>query len=217
MKVDDTMLMALADGELPETVAAPLRARIAADPALQADYAVFEETARILQQDPGLGPVPEHLITAIRTAPGPDAGVSSARPRLVLWQPLALAASLVLAFWAGGQWSQPRGSDPLAHALLPTGETAELADGSQLRALASYPTEAGLCRLLRHDSDTTSEQLLICEESGSWGLQLALRSPAAAGYATASDAQVAIWEEYLDALGAGAPLTADEEAQQLRP
>lgn len=213
MKVDDTMLMALADGELPETVAAPLRARIAADPALQADYAVFEETARILREDQGLGPVPEHLVAAIRAAPGP----ASSAPRRALWQPLALAASLLLAFWAGGQWSQPRGSDPLAHALLPTGETAALADGSTLRALASYPTEAGLCRLLRQDGKTTSEQLLICNKDGSWGLQLALRSPAEAGYVTASDAEVAIWEEYLDALGAGVPLTAAEEALQLRP
>lgn len=81
--ISDIELMQLADGEgLDSARRAEIEAAVAADPALQSRLGTFQATGPALKRslDPVLGtPVPQHLIDAIRAAPGPAPSRESSR------------------------------------------------------------------------------------------------------------------------------------------
>ncbi|HMO73468.1 MAG TPA: hypothetical protein PKC84_17830, partial [Paracoccaceae bacterium] len=170
---DDTMVMALADGELPAAEARHLLARVAADPDLTDRFARFVETRDLVRQAMDPGPVPARLLAAIEAAPAlPDPGpnVVALRPRMrALARPMALAAALVLAVGLGavltGGGGAPGGDPALAAARalegLPTGAEAALADGGSARALASFDPDAGFCRLVAVAALALAERAVV--------------------------------------------------------
>lgn len=237
-EVEDSMLMALADGELPADEAATLHARIAASPALAERYAVFAETAAALRAAWDQGPVPDEWVRMIREAPmeagtaTDDASVVAFRPRNTarvgmapVWR-MALAACLTLAIGAGGFLAGQRsGTGPgdiaagplLAARMLeqtPTGGTAPLPDGSTARALASFDTEMGLCRLLSVETAdaASTERAIACRTGDDWRVALAVASVGDAGFVPASDLAVGLVDDFLTEIGAGPAL--DPEAER---
>lgn len=238
--VDDTMLMALADGELPGPEAGVLRARIAADPDLAARYALFAETRAVLKAAFGGEAVPPSLIETVRAAPigaaapEPEVVVPFRRrvalgPRGLAWP--ALAASLLLAVAAGGflagRASAPGPGDlaagpeaaALALAAVPTGGAAELGDGSTARALGTFDTDLGLCRLIAVEvASGATERVVACREEGrGWQVALAVASGGGGAYLPASDMAVALVDGFLDEIAAGPMLEGAEEARALAP
>jgi hypothetical protein len=152
-------------------------------------------------------------------------------PRAGGWQPMALAASLALAVGLGAGWMLGAGGDraPVAQATLlddpavrealtalPAGESLELADGGEVRAIASYRDGTGaLCREVEHDrADRQTLVAVVCHEAGQWGLRLVVAAAAEqTGYAPASSLEVL--DSYLSLTGAGEPLSPEDEAAAL--
>lgn len=228
-QVSDEMLMALADGELSETEARVLRELIAADPDLAARYADFEMTRNLLQDAFEPGPVPQKLVVAVHTAAVSN-GVGGAvvafpqgrAARIARWG-AGLAASVVLAlggFWAGrGSIEQVAATGPEAAAIalvgVATGGEAVLADGSRVRALGSFETEAGLCRLIGQDA--TRHVACRADPAAGWTIALSVSYDGLGAYVPASDIATGLIDRLLDDIGAGPALTPEQEATALRP
>ena len=221
----DEMLMALADGELPEADSARLLARIAADPALAARYALFANTRTLVQQAYPRETVPDALRDAILAAPTPSRVVPFPAPRASLgW--LALAASLVLAVGLGGffvgQGTAPlAASDPAqaAASLLastPTGGSVAQSDGGTARVLASYETDLGLCRLISLDlASGGAERAIVCREAEGWTVALSVIAGSAESYLPASETATALIDTFLDGFSASDPLGGAAETDAL--
>ncbi len=238
MNVSDEMLMALADGELTGPDASKLMARIKADPDLAARYALFTGTAAALRQAMDPGPVPDYLISTVLTAPAGEAATqhaatskvtplprkAGATPRSMVW-PMALAASFALAVGLGGFLAgrslapAPAGLDTAAAALAgtATGGSVTLADGSMARALGSFDTDLGLCRLIAVDGvDGHADRAVVCQaEDSAWRTALSVTEGSAGMFLPASDMSVSLIDDFLDGIGAGAAMTPDAEAQVL--
>lgn len=219
---DDAMLMALADGELPAAEARHLLARVAADPDLADRFALFVETRETVRQAMDPGPVPARLVAAIEKAGAPQVVRLPLRPRR-LAAPMALAAALVLAVGLGavmtGRGPVPGGDPALAAAAalagLPTGAEAALPDGGTARALASFDTDAGFCRLIGVAGPQLAERAVVCRGAGGWTVALAVAEGGAGGFLPASDDAVALIDGYLDSIGAGPALEPAAEAVRL--
>ncbi|MFZ0097531.1 MAG: hypothetical protein WAK98_03535 [Gemmobacter sp.] len=222
--VSDEMLMALADGELDAGLAAQLRDRIAADPALAARHALFVETRAALQAAFPAEPVPERLRDAVMQA-APEANVLPFAPRHTsapAWG-MAIAASLLLAvggFWLGrlatpaGQIATPEAA-ALQLASVPTGGVTTLPDGRTARVLGSYETDIGLCRMIGLPTD----RALVCKRDEGQGW-ITLASVAVAGedgWVPANDMGTMLIDGLLDELGAGPALPPEIEATLLAP
>ncbi|WP_411840186.1 anti-sigma factor family protein [Paracoccus sp. ME4] len=216
----DEMLMALADGELDPTTAERLWTRIAEDPALADRFARFADSRAALRAAYPAEPVPDHLIAAIMAAETPAATVVPFRPRAVAspvrW---AMAASVLLAVGLGGFLigrglpQAPGGGLAIAAAALsavPTGGEALLPDGTPARALASFETDLGLCRLI----ETTAERGLTCRDADGWSVALAVPG-AQDDYRPASELGTGLIDAALDQIGAGAALDPAAEAALL--
>jgi hypothetical protein len=223
----DAMLMALADGELSPQDAAPLLARVAADPAMAERFEVFVTTRALMRDAYDAGPVPDRLVNAILAAPAEAAPNVVAFPtrKARLLAPMALAASLVLAVGVGsfmgarGPASLPSAVD-IAEiaagelATLPTGGEAGF-DGGQGRVLGSYDTERGLCRLIAVTATAgREERAVVCRETDTWTVALAITAVDKA-YVPASDEAVALIDGFLDQIGAGPALSPEDEAAAL--
>ncbi|MDX1822755.1 MAG: hypothetical protein R3197_17815 [Paracoccaceae bacterium] len=238
MNVSDEMLMALADGELTGPDASKLMARIKASPALTARYAMFTDTAEALRQAMDPGPVPDYLISTVLTAPTGQAGAAegpaamviplrqkaAVAPRRMVW-PMALAASLALAVGVGG-FLTGRGLAPAQAGLetaaaalagTATGGSVALADGSLARALGSFDTDLGLCRLIAVDgADGHADRAVVCQAEGAgWRTALSVTEGGAGMFLPASDMAVGLIDDFLDGIGAGAAMTPEAEAQVL--
>lgn len=233
MGIDDETLMALADGEIAGDEAARLRARIASDAGLAARYALFAQTAGLVnaaaQADPEAAVSPD-LVARIRgmaTAPRADNVVPLPRPS-PRWQPMAIAASLALAAGlSAGLLLAPGAPAPEAPALtadlrdrlgtLASGAEAELADGRRVAVVASFTDEAGaFCREFETVTPGDGGYVSIaCRDDAIWSLRLAIATPAEAaqGYAPASS--LAALDAFYAATGASQPLTTDEERRFL--
>ncbi|MFN7222482.1 MAG: anti-sigma factor family protein [Paracoccaceae bacterium] len=227
--VSDDMLMALADGELMDADARRLRTRIEADPDLMERFAVFAETRAVLQAAFPPEPVPQRLVQAVLAEPEAMSATVlpfARRPKMVMpaWG-MALAASLVLAVGAAGFLVGQRAAPVLvamgpeaaavALATTPTGGEVTLSDGSVARALASYQTDLGLCRLI----GTDSTRAVVCRseapaEAG-WVVALSVTAAQDESYLPASDLGTALIDQLLDDIGASAPLDGTAETQVL--
>jgi hypothetical protein len=96
---------------------------------------------------------------------------------------------------------------------VPSGERTNVA-GGQFVAIASFRTADGdLCREFEFDAaDRTTLVSVACRDGAAWDLRLAVVAPSAdaSGYAPASSMETL--DAYLMAIGADAPLSAEEEA-----
>jgi|GEM_PF-2305847 len=231
----DEILMALADGELTEPDASKLLARINANPALATRYAQFTRTAAVLRQAMDPGPVPDHLIAAVLTTPMGQADATAeqtvvplhravSRARMSIW-PMTLAASLVLAVGVGsfltgrGIAPPPAGLHAAAIALAgtATGGSVVLSDGGTARALGSFETDLGLCRLIIVESaDGQADRAIACKaEANRWQIALSVTEGGAGMFLPASDMAVGLVDDFLDGISAGPVLSRDEELRAL--
>lgn len=233
MQIDDETLMALADGELDSATAADLRARVDADPALQARLHRFRETRRrlsALRTPPQAGADP--LAARIRAAAAPHPAHQAAplraeplrRPTANLnrgpWR--AAAASFLLVALGLGWWNWA--GRPAAPALapaelaalqaLPSGQVSAF-EGGEIAMIASYRLADGaFCREFETVSGQQARTVLACRAGGDWQARLAqTASTSGQDYRPASGA--AGLEDQLSALGATEPMDAAAEARAL--
>ncbi|GLP87976.1 hypothetical protein [Tritonibacter mobilis] len=239
--IPDEVLMAYADGELPADEAAALEARLSEDADLAARVQVFSASAAALQ---GLkhadtsAAMPAGLEQALRArvssaaadAPAMVAAdpvpagnvVAFPQRRVPLWTG-ALAATVALAVGLGagllaGKGTGPSGSvDPVFAALdsLPSGEVTTLADGTELRMVASFNSSDGaLCREYEQIGQNATGQLTVaCRDQGAWVPQLVVALGGAEGYAPASAPE--LLDLYYMQSEAGSVLSPEEERAAL--
>ncbi len=239
--IPDEVLMAYADGELPADEAAALEARLSEDADLAARVQVFSASAAALQ---GLkhadtsAAMPAGLEQALRArvssaaadAPAMVAAdpvpagnvVAFPQRRVPLWTG-ALAATVALAVGLGagllaGKGTGPSGSvDPVFAALdsLPSGEVTTLADGTELRMVASFNSSDGaLCREYEQIGQNATGQLTVaCRDQGAWVPQLVVALGGAEGYAPASAPE--LLDLYYMQSEAGSALPPEEERAAL--
>jgi hypothetical protein len=211
VNVDDETLMAFADGELPEPRMREVGKAVAADPALQARLARFQEVRARVAALADAAPGPRAgLMEAARQSAAARRGVS---PRT--WG-LALAASLagvavVVGLTRETAQRPERASGVLAVALerTPSGETL---DRGGLRAAPLYTVVAAdgrPCRGFRTLRDGVAREGAACRTDGSWRILAAeeVEVPyASSAFAQASSQEPPSVTAAVDALDAGPPL-----------
>ncbi len=232
-EVSDTMLMALADGELGEPTASELRSMIRTDPALAARYMIFVDTAAAVKAAADLGPVPGWLADHIRNTPTGTRATSTmipSRRRTILpagW-PTALAASVVLAVAVGaftaGRLAAPMSTGDASVSLAAaqalsrttTAESVALSDGTTARVMGSFDTDLGLCRLIStQDPSGVAGRAVACRTDGVWQITLYVASGDTDLFLPASEAAVTLVDDFLDGINAGSLLNPAEEAAAL--
>ena len=241
--IPDEVLMAYADGELPADEAATLEARLSEDADLAARVQVFSASAAALQglkHADTSAAMPAGLEQALRArvasaaadAPAMVAAdpvpagnvVAFPQRRVPLWTG-ALAATVALAVGLGagllaGKGTGPSGGadpDPVFAALdsLPSGEVTTLADGTELRMVASFNSSDGaLCREYEKIGQNATGQLTVaCRDQGAWVPQLVVALGGAEGYAPASAPE--LLDLYYMQSEAGSVLPPEEERAAL--
>jgi anti-sigma factor RsiW len=243
MGITDEMLMAYADGQLAAAEASDVERALAEDEGLAARVAMMADARMAVKNSyRSAPPVPEALEARVRAMVEADAArrqapVASnvvdlaARRRVVPFWQLPLAAGLALAVGAGSVWlatQQDRGGLQVAgltdtaiiQALgtLPSGEAVELGNGARMAAVSTFRDEADrLCREFEHESVGAGTVVAVaCRDNASWDLRFAIAAGAAEtdGYAPASSLETL--DAYMLSTGAGAPLSAEDEAAALR-
>lgn len=226
--VSDEALTAYADGELEPAAAALVRDAVAADPALARRLAALRatrEAARAAFADVAREPVPAALLAAVLAA---DAASAPPPPRAAnapAWRMAAIAAAVALVVGGVGGVLLAPGPGRIAAPLDPlapagpalaraldgaaSGEAVAFAGGT-VRLLASYPTEAGLCRAFAVEGQAAASGI-ACREDGAWRTRIVVARPASReGFVPASGDDPLV-RELLDRLGAAAPLDAAAE------
>lgn len=239
--IPDEVLMAYADGELPADEAATLEARLSEDADLAARVRVFSASAAALQglkhaDTPATMPagLEQALRARVASAAADAPAMVAADPvpagnvvafpqrRVPLWTG-ALAATVALAVGLGagllaGKGTGPNGNaDPVFAALdsLPSGAATTLADGTELRMVASFNSSDGaLCREYEQIGQNATGQLTVaCRDQGAWVPQLVVALGGAEGYAPASAPE--LLDLYYVQSEAGSVLSPEEERAAL--
>ncbi|MGF9757910.1 hypothetical protein AAII07_22170 [Microvirga sp. 0TCS3.31] len=241
LHLTDEILMAFADGELDEPVAAAVARVMAQDPAVAKKIVEFQQSRRLTRSvfASNLAPdVPSELraviaaqIEAYETASAAGKGTEPAEAKRI-WpsrlypMKMALAASLAAVAVASGYFigrqSQPEAGrlahleDPLVLrelSRLESGREVSLPAGL-LRVVSTYrlPNES-LCREFRLQSTSTTAGAVACR-TDEWKVTFALAEPAkSAEYVPSSGGDLV--DAYLGNLGAGNPLDGEAEAKAL--
>lgn len=227
-EIEDTMLMAYADGELDAETAARVEAALEQDEALAERLGSFLSTRNMLKAayDPP-PPVSPQLEAAVRAMAAPAPQVMSLSARRAVWRPMALAASLALAVGLGAGWfvaAPGRAPGPqlaLAQgagavlASLPAGGSADLPDGQSLAIIASFMGADGtLCREVTQEGSAGSVLAVACKAEAGWELRFALATGSGGDIYRPASAPEAL-DAWLAATGAGAPLDPKTEAAAL--
>jgi len=241
LHLTDEILMAFADGELDEPVAAAVAKVMAQDPAVARKIVEFQQSRRLTRSvfASNLAPeVPSELRAAIsaqieayevssigRERPEPIQ-MKSLRPSRAYLTKMALAASFAAVAVAGGyflgQQTRPgtghlaKLEDPLVLQELgrvASGREVELPVG-RLRVVSTYRlADESLCREFRLHSTVNATNAVACR-TDRWNVTLALAAPAQdAGYVPSSGGDLV--DGYLGSLGAGSPLEGEAELKAL--
>lgn len=227
-KVTDEMLMAYVDGELDPGAHEEVRRAIEGNVEIAARAEMFRKTRNVAKAafaDLLATTPPKRLVDAIASENG--AKIVRFPARRTIATTLPLAASIAIAFGLAGYWwgqnSMPSpeilGASPVAAALSrnPAGEpaTVRLGDAqATLTALSSFPVEGGYCRMFELSGDglATAMRGVGCGRGDDWTIDIAVASSGEdGGYAPASAGLTESIDIYLDAKGAGAPLSDEEE------
>lgn len=236
---EDETLMACADGELPAAETERVRRAVAADPALAARVAVFARTRRTVAEDAAAHPappVPDAVRDRIRALAGGPAGAQPqwAATRSGRSQPwllpiaasVALAAGAVVGLLAGSWQASPPGlqiagvQDAKLGAVLdalPSGQSHALPGPGDIAVIATFVGADGtLCREFGFAGETASGVSVACRGDAGWDVRFAVATGSGGeegGYAPASALETL--DAYLTSIGAGAPMTLDEEREAL--
>ncbi len=236
---DDATLMAYADGALDSDAARLVAEAAEGDSELAARIRMFRETGELLG---ALGaarphqPLPDDLTERVERT------VASARrehtvvpmaARRPPWRPVAFAASVALVVGViGGIVASLalRGPEPSGAGLavfdtpgmeralesLPAGARGQ-ADGGRVEIIASFLTQDGvLCREFEFEGADASRLVSVaCREGENWITRFVVATQGAddASYQPASS--LAALDAYLSAIGAGPPMSQEEEAARL--
>jgi len=235
---DTAQIYAYVDGELDAESAARLEADSRADPALAARIAEqFKLRTRLRAEfDPVLTePIPRRLNAALA---GPERGAAvtpigaaarSARPAASPRAWLAIAASLAVGVFVGALVSRGPGNSPFAAdegRLVAVGYLDE-ALSTQLAGAAPEAAAAAIglsfraaggeyCRTFALQAGSGG---VACRRDGRWSVQLldgAAAQPGTDDFRQASSALTPPILDAITALGAGEPLTTDEEQRLVR-
>ncbi|MBF9195805.1 hypothetical protein [Microvirga terrestris] len=241
LHLTDEILMAFADGELDEPVAAAVARVMALDPAVSRKIVEFQQSRRLTRSvfASNLAPdVPTELRAAVaaqievyetanKAGKRPEpAEISRIWPGRLHPIRVALAASLAAVAVASGYFIG-RQSEPAAGRLahledpfvlkelsrLEAGREVELPVG-RLRVISTYrlPNES-LCREFRLQSASATVGAVACRTDG-WKVTFALAEPAKGPeYVPSSGSDLV--DAYLSNLGAGTPLRDEAEAKAL--
>jgi anti-sigma factor RsiW len=154
------------------------------------------------------------------------------RPQAPWWSlPLAASLAAIVAGAAGYSLSMGERTTPhldvagltgpgltSALAQLKSGEEVALAENdARLRTIATFRDNSGaLCREFEVDTaDTSTVISVVCRQNEQWVINFAVVAPGAdGGYAPASSMEAL--DAYLSTIGAGQPLSAEEEAAALQ-
>jgi hypothetical protein len=241
LHLTDEILMAFADGELDETVAAAVARVMAQDPAVARKIVEFQQSRHLTRSffASNFSPeVPSELRAAVSAqieayeaatkAGGRPEPIETkiVRPSRTYPMTMALAASLAaVAVAAGffiGRQSQPEAGhfaqleDPLVRQELSrigSGHEVELPFG-RLRVISTYRlANESLCREFRLHSVDSATNAVACR-AGDWKVTFAVSAPARdAGYMPSSGGD--LLDAYLGNLGAGSPLEGEAEIKAL--
>lgn len=228
-RMDPQVLAAFADGELPPEEAARVVMHLARCPedqaAVDALMALTETLGRAY--DPVLAAPLPPAMAALLAEPST---VVPLRRRLPLAgvAGLALAAGLAVAalFWSGAAPAPgllaegpvpPRSVLAEVLAELPTGRTRMIDKGAEAMVLATLPLPDGRhCREIEIATDAGPLHAgLACTTPGGWAIVASLTidpAPQAGGFVPAAGAEVEPLTRWLDAAGAGAALSPEDEA-----
>ncbi len=245
LEFTDQELMAYADGELPETRASELDLALVANEHLSERLALFTQTRmQVFEAHKMLldQPVPEHLVQHIRAlgkasdegaenvVPFRQPASKSTRPQRASWS-MPLAASIALAIGLGAglmlQDTPSTGALQIAAlsdsqisevlASLPAGQTRVLESGGQIELIASFHNNQNtLCREFEYaQASGTNVVAVACSAADGWDLTFAVASQAAdsPGFVPASSMDAL--NAYLETIGAGGPLSHEDEAAAL--
>jgi hypothetical protein len=224
MGISDEMLMAYADGELDAAAMAEVERAMAEDESLAERVAAFADTRRAVKAAYAAPPpISADLAAKVRalgaaSRPSPaTAGVidlASRRRPAPVWS-TAMAASVALAVGLAGGWYAGTGA-PGGEGLQLTALSDPGISGALATVAAGDRLELGaLCREFEYDQSAGSTYVgVACEQSGTWDLRFAVASaPDDGGYAPASSLDTL--DAYLEATGAGQPMTPEDEAAAL--
>ncbi|WP_333712196.1 hypothetical protein [Yoonia sp.] len=239
---EDETLMAYADGELDAGTAQAVAAAAAADPALARRIEMFATTGSLLGElgrSRPLEPVSSDLEARVRAMLGAESATATVVPfrspasAPVAWRPAAIAAGLALAVGlAGGYFASQQsggqgatglsiaslGAPAIARTLdeVPSGERVAI-EGGEIATIASFRNADGeFCREFEFDrADSNTVVSVACRTEAGWEARFAVvaTSPDETGYAPASSLQTL--DAYLGGVGAGAPLSLEDEAAAL--
>ncbi len=241
-RIDDELLMAYADGELDGPEAARIEAALRDDPAIAERLSLFTGTRKALREAATIRraePMPEHVLARARAAI--EAGQGEVDPNVVplrrperrtLFRPAAIAAAIALAGFLGGYLLSPDAADGpegalrvsildmpgLAEALerVPAGDRVDLGSG-EIAVVASFRDADGtLCREFELDTaDAMTVVSVACRMEQGWDPRLAIVAEADDGTQYAPASSLETLDAYLGAIGAGPPLSPEEEAAAL--
>lgn len=239
MQLSDETLMAFADGEISQAEARDVAALVASDLALAERVETFRRTRVLVaeasqKQDEGSPRDDTALIARIRAAATPAAPIpfpasrsGQVRRRFAdsNWKPTAIAASLLMAVgigWATGLFGTgPTPSGTLDGQIvewlqgLPSGQTAT-ETSTEFTVVATFRTAGGvLCREYEVKKGEAATLAVACHGAEGWDNRLAIAlEPAGDGYVPASGT-IEELDAFLDSVGAGAPLSPEDEAAAL--
>lgn len=213
----------LARGALAETRAEPVPAALVA--------AVRAAAERARQASAGTA-APAAAAPAPSDAVAPERGARviafPQRRRAALFA-LPIAASLMVAAGLAGfligdarapvtdvATVAPLGGDTAvtgALAGLVSGDERTLADGRRLAAVASFPVDDGVCRVFTvRGAQAGAVEGVACDRGAGLAVEVAVTATSDDGaYTPASDVATGVVDAFLDAAGAGASLTVEEE------
>lgn len=244
-KMTDEILMAYADGQLPDAEARKVEQAALADPALQKKISLFTETARQLKAAAAeLPPVPDGLADKISTMlesdaagsdqPEQDNVVPFTRRSWVSQLPAALAASITLAIGVAagaalGPFGAPETNPPFGLVALAdpeiavalssavSGTSSVLGSGATLNVIASFvDADDTLCREFDYEAENGSSIVSVaCRVNDTWRPKIAITTSHDQAATFAPASSLDALETWLSTSGFGDPLEPAMEMQRL--
>lgn len=214
----------LARGALAEARAEPVPAALVA--------AVRAAAERARQASAGTAAPAAPAATAPAETPAPATGarvIAFPQRRRAALLALPIAASLMIAAGLAGfligearvpvtdvATVTPLGGDGAvtgALAGLVSGDERTLADGRRVAAVASFPVDDGVCRVFTvRGAEAGAVEGVACDRGSGLAVEVAVTATSDDGaYTPASDVATGVVDAFLDAAGAGASLTVEEE------
>ena len=240
--IDDQTMMAYADGELDASDAARVEAALRDDPDIARRLLLFTRTRDALRSAAAISrddPVPEAVDLRAKAAidaarrRGDDTVIPFARPeRQSRAWPAAIAAGLAVAGFVGGHALAPErqgeASGGLRFAILDTSGVSEAlsrvaagervpVEGGEMALIASFrDAEGALCREFELDTaDLVTVVSVACRAGDRWTPMIAVVAGADSDTQYAPASSLETLDAYLSAIGAGTPLSIEDEAVAL--